>query len=73
MGGYYGTYDSQLIFGEFESHELDIEPMFFEQAFWCRACASMATAKTCPHDLEQHVLLSGTRVREMLEAAELPP
>jgi sulfate adenylyltransferase len=73
VDGYYGTYDSQLIFGEFESHELDIEPMFFEHAFWCRACASMATAKTCPHELEQHVLLSGTRVREMLGNGRLPP
>jgi sulfate adenylyltransferase len=70
---YYATYDSQLIFGEFESHELDIEPIFFEHAFWCRACASMATAKTCPHEVEQHVLLSGTRVREMLGNGRLPP
>jgi sulfate adenylyltransferase len=73
VGGYYGTYDSQLVFGEFESHELDIEPMFFERAFWCRACAAMATAKTCPHDAEQHVSLSGTRVRELLGNGGLPP
>jgi sulfate adenylyltransferase len=72
VGGYYGTYDSQLIFGEFDPHELEIEPMFFERAFWCRACGAMSTAKTCPHGAEEQVLLSGTRVRESLGNGRLP-
>jgi hypothetical protein len=73
VGDYYGTYDAQLIFDEFEPHELDIEPMFFEHSFWCNACGSMATREDVPARRYEHVFLSGTKVRELLANGELPP
>jgi sulfate adenylyltransferase len=73
VGDYYGTYDAQHIFDEFEPGELGIVPMKFEHAFYCTRTQTMATAKTSPSIGDERIHLSGTKVRQMLRRGELPP
>ncbi|MGB3571717.1 MAG: sulfate adenylyltransferase [Phormidesmis sp.] len=73
VGDYYGTYDAQAIFDEFEPGELGILPMKFEHAFYCTRTSTMATTKTSPAKPEERIHLSGTKVRAMLREGKQPP
>ncbi|MGI0492680.1 sulfate adenylyltransferase [Alkalinema pantanalense CENA528] len=73
VGDYYGTFDAQYIFDEFDPALIGIVPLKFEHAFYCTVTNTMATVKTSPSTPEQRVHLSGTKVREMLRRGELPP
>jgi sulfate adenylyltransferase len=73
VGSYYGPFDAHHLLASLASEELGIVPLRFDNAFWCRRCRAMATAKTCPHPPEEQVSLSGTPVRAMLAAGQLPP
>ena len=48
VGSYYGTYDAQHIFEEFEPEELGITPLFFEHAFFCTECQGHGLLEDLP-------------------------
>ncbi|HVS42510.1 MAG TPA: sulfate adenylyltransferase [Candidatus Dormibacteraeota bacterium] len=74
VGSYYGTYDAQLLYHELGgAQRLGFTAFTFEHTFHCTACEGMASTRTCPHGEEHRLLLSGTKVRELLAAgADLP-
>jgi sulfate adenylyltransferase len=73
VGSFYGPYDAHRIFERFADGELGIEPLFFDQAFFCCLTGGMATAKTSPGGAEDRIFLSGTKVRELLLRGQRPP
>jgi len=74
VGDYYGPFDAQHIFDKLWDGALETLPLKIDITFYCKKCMGMATAKTCPHDSEHHVSISGTKQREMLTAGQdIPP
>ena len=70
VGDYYGPFDAQHIFDTLWDGALATVPLKIDITFYCKKCDGMATAKTCPHDSEHHISISGTKQREMLSAGE---
>ena len=66
VGDYYGAFDAQDIFDQIPENALKTKPIKIDWTFWCNACQSMASTKTCPHDADQHVKVSGTKLRKAL-------
>jgi len=70
VGDYYGPFDAQHVFDTLWDGALITQPLKIGVTFFCEKCDGMATAKTCPHDSEHHISISGTRQREMLSKGE---
>jgi len=74
VGDYYGAFDSQTIFDRLPDGALQIEIFRGDHTVWCHKCEKVMMMRDCPHGKEDYLLLSGTRVREILaKGKNLPP
>ena len=73
VGSYYGPFDAQKIFDEIPRDALEIRPMKIDWTFWCYKCGGMASARTCPHDDADRLLVSGTKLRKWLSEGDPVP
>jgi sulfate adenylyltransferase len=68
VGKYYEPLAAQRLFDQFTFEELGVTPLKLDPTFYCRACGTLASSKSCPHDASTRLELSGTKVRETLRA-----
>jgi len=73
VGSYYGPFDAHHIFDQIPKDALETQPLKIDWTFWCYKCGGMASARTCPHDDEHRLLLSGTKLRKMLSENSAVP
>jgi sulfate adenylyltransferase len=73
VGNYYGPFDAHHIFDKISKESLETQPLKIDWTFWCYKCGGMASARTCPHEGDDRLLLSGTKLRKMLsEDSDVP-
>lgn len=70
VGDYYSPFAAQKIFKHYP--DLGIQPLFFPAFYYCKKCISYANERNCPHGLEFREELSGTKMRELINRAEIP-
>lgn len=73
VGDYYGPFDAHKIFDEIPPGSLETQALKIDITFYCKKCDGMATAKTCPHDKQYQISISGTEQREMLSSGKEIP
>ncbi len=67
VGNYYGKYDAHKIFDSVrDMGDIGITPILLYEPFYCQKCNMMATEKTCPHQENERVHMSGTYIRNIL-------
>lgn len=74
VGNYYGPFDAQAIFDDLPPDALDIEIFRADHTAWSKKLNRVVMLSEAPnHAAEDFVMLSGTRVRELLSQGTPPP
>jgi sulfate adenylyltransferase len=77
VGDFYGLFEAQEIFDRIPTtgeagKDLLCQPMKIDWTFYCHKCDGMASLRTCNHEKESRVILSGTKLRKALsDGAEI--
>ena len=71
VGNFYRPYEAWEIFKIFP--DLGITSLFIPESFYCKKCNSVVNIKVCPHKEEDRIVVSGTKLREMIKRGERPP
>ncbi|MBT8360092.1 MAG: sulfate adenylyltransferase [Deltaproteobacteria bacterium] len=71
VGDFYGLFEAQDIFDRIpvtgdSGKDLLCRPMKIDWTFYCYECDGMASLRTCNHDKDSRVILSGTKLRKAL-------
>ena len=70
VGDYYGGFDAQTVFDDIPKGALDIKIFKGDHTVWCKKCNKVVMMRDCPHGKDDYIMLSGTKVRDMLAAGE---
>ena len=73
VGDYYGPFDAHRIFDQIPADAIVIEPLRIDWTFWCHKCEGMASARTCPHEDSDRLLVSGSKLRKWLSEGDAVP
>jgi sulfate adenylyltransferase len=74
VGDYYGPFDAQEIFDEIPKGALEIDIFKADHTAWSKKLGKVVMMRDVPdHTKDDFILLSGTKVREMLSRGEAPP
>ena len=74
VGDYYGAFDAQTIFDEQVTNQLKIEIFNADHTAYSKKLNQVIMMREAPdHNMDDFVLLSGTKVREMLSQGIAPP
>lgn len=74
VGDYYGPFDAQTVFDDIPADALELEIFAADHTAYSKKLKRVVMMREAEdHTPEDFVLLSGTRVREMLEQGKAPP
>jgi len=73
VGEYYGTYEAHdLALRIISENNIGIELLLLREPYYCKLCNQIVSDKTCRHQGEDIVKISGTRIRNMISHNKIP-